>query len=120
MFLLSSIAIASFLFLIRSQMTEGLHCYACVNCNDPFNSTNVLITPSVSTPPWFCSKKTVHDNTSRSLIQSCAHYGTIGNGQWCCQTDLCNQAKKNLLINSYISDISLLVVEFFFQNIIDL
>ncbi|CAM4845699.1 unnamed protein product [Rotaria magnacalcarata] len=31
-------------FLFLMQSTDGLRCYSCSNCNDPFNSNGVQIT----------------------------------------------------------------------------
>jgi hypothetical protein len=41
--------------LAWNQLTDGLACYSCTNCNDPFNQNYIQIAYSNDTIPWYCS-----------------------------------------------------------------
>ncbi|CAF0865891.1 unnamed protein product [Rotaria sordida] len=114
MYKLSPIAIVCFLLLTWNPMIDGLACYTCSSCNDPFNQYYVQIAFINNTGILYCSKRSAAYNTSRSIESTCVEYGTVGNGQWCCQTNLCNKAKRNMLTNTFSFGIGLLMINLYF------
>lgn len=48
------------------------------------------------------------------MVPSCSPYGSPGNGQFCCQTNLCNEAKRNILTKAFSFGIAFVVFTIFF------
>ncbi|CAF1453418.1 unnamed protein product [Adineta steineri] len=95
-------------------MVDGLACYQCNNCNDPFMSTYVGVTYQNDTLPYSCVKTTSAYVTTRNILLNCTSFGTTGNGQWCCQNNLCNKAPKNILTNAFSFSIITSILMIFF------
>ncbi|KAL4220159.1 hypothetical protein ACF0H5_020568 [Mactra antiquata] len=88
---LSTILVVAFACLLKE--TDGLKCYVCVSCNDPFDSTGVDTTDCNGS----CAKLKVSDVVSRSCIDekegnACESQSQGGvTGHFCtCDSDLCN------------------------------
>ncbi|CAF3133210.1 unnamed protein product [Rotaria socialis] len=99
-----------FLFLVQSA--DGLRCYSCVNCNDPFDSTGVQ-TP-VGSDNAYCVKTKVASVVTRSILPICVSLNAKENGVWCCQKDLCNSTTKTKTMSSFFfSMIMISVMKFY-------
>ncbi|CAF1135891.1 unnamed protein product [Adineta ricciae] len=109
MFSFSSISLICCILFTWNQVTNGIACYVCTNCNDPFNPTYVGVSYQNDTN-YYCRKMVVANNIARDMITSCTSSSTAGTSQWCCQTNLCNSAQKNTL--GFLLAISVLKVFF--------
>ncbi|CAF1347889.1 unnamed protein product [Rotaria sordida] len=84
------------LLFYLTQPTVGLTCYVCARCNDPFNAsaTNVIKQTVPDNQGYFCNKVNLLGYVVRNVTQNCTERDILGNGVWCCQKDLCNDAKN--------------------------
>ncbi|UJR32359.1 hypothetical protein I4U23_019822 [Adineta vaga] len=85
------------ILLIFNQHVDGFNCYSCTGCNDPFNSSG--ITTVAATTGGYCTEISV---VNRGTSGSCSSVNILGNGQWCCQTDLCNSATQLFSLSSIV------------------
>ncbi|CAF1080036.1 unnamed protein product [Rotaria magnacalcarata] len=99
-------------FLFLMQSTDGLRCYSCSNCNDPFNSNGVQITEGSN--DMYCMKTKLLSVVTRSLQPSCISLNDKDDGIWCCEKDLCNSAMKTKTMNSFFSSMIIISVMKFY------
>ncbi|UJR32353.1 hypothetical protein I4U23_019816 [Adineta vaga] len=110
----SSIIFCFLILFSWNQLTNGLACYSCTNCNDPFNPTYVLVRYENDTTTWYCTKSWVSNNIVRSIATSCTQSSTVGSSQTCCQSNLCNNAQRYMLTKTFSFSIGILMLIVFF------
>ncbi|UJR10930.1 hypothetical protein I4U23_015115 [Adineta vaga] len=94
---LRHIIVGCFLLFALSEFADGLQCYKCTNCNNPFTPTNDTITEVVDDEGYSCQKITARNvGTTRDIKKDCKEGNIKGIGTWCCKTDLCNGATSVL------------------------
>ncbi|CAF0890122.1 unnamed protein product [Adineta steineri] len=87
------------------QLSDGLTCYTCAGCNDPFNKENVATQTVSDNSGYSCTKIKAENIVGRGLIQNCQEINAAGQGTWCCQKDLCNTATKTVLSTTILFSI---------------
>ncbi|PAA73070.1 hypothetical protein BOX15_Mlig032079g1 [Macrostomum lignano] len=80
------------LVLGASMLTaEAISCYTCFLCSETFKSSEV----STSTGCTYCGKSKALSVISRQCLSVCTQAtDSDGNGQHCCQGDLCNSGER--------------------------
>ena len=92
------------IILALVRVDQGLECYACESCSDPFDASNAPVIVSLDNDIFNCTvretlgggesltvclqKEHTQFGVHRGASRSC--HTTNSTEQWCCQTDLCN------------------------------
>uniref|UniRef100_A0A1I8IE43 Rep_fac-A_C domain-containing protein n=1 Tax=Macrostomum lignano TaxID=282301 RepID=A0A1I8IE43_9PLAT len=70
---------------------EAINCYTCTLCSETFKMSEV----STATNCTYCGKSKVSSLVSRQCLSACLQaIDSSGNGQHCCQGNLCNSAER--------------------------
>ncbi|CAF4166420.1 unnamed protein product [Adineta steineri] len=87
------IAIGCLILLGMCELANGLRCYRCDKCNDPFTANGINITTVTPDAGYQCYKDTLQNSlTERGIVQDCKEVNALNTGRWCCNKDLCNGA----------------------------
>ncbi|CAF3861276.1 unnamed protein product [Rotaria sp. Silwood1] len=71
----------------------ALTCYSCNNCGMTWDASKATIVQT-SGANDYCRKTVSGTSVSKDYSSSCTEVNVLGNGVFCCQSDLCNSANK--------------------------
>ncbi|CAF0977926.1 unnamed protein product [Adineta ricciae] len=97
------------LLILSTQFSNGLQCYICESCNDPFDPSSANITTVPDDSNISCLKSKAFSFVSRGILANCKSSNLLYNGIWCCDKNLCNAAAKPMLTSIPFLSIIILV-----------
>ncbi|CAF0890381.1 unnamed protein product [Rotaria sordida] len=71
----------------------ALTCYSCNDCGTSWDASKATIVQT-SGANDYCRKTVTGSSVSKDFSSSCTPVNVLGNGVFCCQSDLCNSANK--------------------------
>ncbi|CAF0807409.1 unnamed protein product [Adineta steineri] len=93
----SAIKILSIILILLalsfSVTNAASSCYSCTDCGTSWDisKTTVVATSGSSD---YCRKTVTGNTVTKDYASSCTPANILGNGIFCCQTDLCNSGSK--------------------------
>ncbi|CAM4897973.1 unnamed protein product [Rotaria socialis] len=79
--------------IVLPTLVNGLQCYSCEVCANPFSANGAVIVSSNATGD-FCYKISASVATSQGIVPTCVTANVLGVGTWCCNTNLCNAGQS--------------------------
>ncbi|CAF0939828.1 unnamed protein product [Adineta ricciae] len=106
-----SVILVCLVLCIFLPLNDGLKCYSCTVCSDPFNEGDMKIEEKPDSEGYYCTKIHAGIAVNRGISKNCDPVHVFGKGQWCCQKDLCNHSNKitstNIILFALITTVSM-------------